>query len=140
MKAVIQGYGPKGLVEELRKAEWSPCAPDGENFTAIDLFECCLTRPADRMVVPLAVLVKEGEEAIFKVTGYGFPNIFKFVALWLKVREIDEQADNPIMLSGFRLANQPMEDFVQYDILILDQAGLEEYEARDIDDEPREQE
>jgi len=33
---VVEGYGPKGLVDDVRNSDWEPCIPNGRNFTGID--------------------------------------------------------------------------------------------------------
>lgn len=127
MKSAISVYGPKGLVEKLEKYEWTPCDSEGENFKGIALFGYCLYRPIDKMGIPMSFIVREAED-IFNVSGYGFPVIFVLAANWQLEHKIAGETESLVELADCQMSVAPDKDLVSYDILILDEAALAEYE------------
>ena len=129
MKVAVCGYGKSGLVEELKKCKWTPCSDGGENFCGIGLFGYCPSRPGDNMVVSVAVVVREGH-TIFEVTGFCFPDAFRMAALWQGKPEMVEKAAGPLKLAEQIIVAKPGKNLVPYDILVLDEVGLNEFRAR----------
>ena len=74
----ISGYGPDNVIEELRKLEWTPSVPDGNNFNGIVLAGYVLNDTPDKLApMPVSVVVKKiGTEYSFRVKGFCFPDLF----------------------------------------------------------------
>lgn len=70
----IVGYGPPGLIQAIRAADWTAAYESGKNFKAISLGGYCLTTPADEHCsLRLVVVVRSGADE-FTVTGWSFPS------------------------------------------------------------------
>lgn len=78
---VVEGYGPPGLVDEVRSVQWVLLLPEGSQFTGIDLKGFFLV--SDPSLISSqkyrAVLfeVPRGSGDEFPVIGYGDPHLLE---------------------------------------------------------------
>ncbi len=98
-KEVIEGYGPAGLVEQVRKSVWRACAPRGKNFTGIALAGYLLTDPSDAFCpVKFRVTLEEISEGDrFVVEGYNSENFLDTL----------RRREHPTTFAGHRLLDAP---------------------------------
>ncbi len=105
-KEVIEGYGPPDLIERVRNAAWTACAPSEKHFTGISLAGCLLVDTPDKFYsVKFRVTLEEVPQGDrFIVEGYND----------LYLLDNIRRGYPPTKFTGRRLGDAPTDDTTAY--------------------------
>ena len=105
-KEVIEGYGPPDLIERVRNAAWTACAPSEKHFTGISLAGCLLTDTPDKLYsVKFRVALEEVPQGDrFIVEGYNDQYLLENI----------RRSYPPTTFAGCRLSDAPTDDATAY--------------------------
>ena len=114
------GYGPPGLLNQVRTSRWETCGPSAKSYPSVFLAGMCLRIPRNKLYpIKYEVTVEEnGSE--FVIEGWCSPNVVQAVKDVRAEKDSSAWSHDPVMmLNGAALTLSPNElGATRYDIRV----------------------